>query len=194
MEHSGTRLAPIMVLMQIFVDRDRNYAALEEILANSIAITLDTIDFRILKELSQDGRASDVSVGERINLSSSAVARRRKLMEEAGIIDGYNVSVNLAALGFSGVVFVAVELNSQAENVLNEFEQAVVQCPSMSYCGFVSGDTDFIIMIHVTSFNDYDKIYRQELSILPHVSKIRSSFVMREVARRTNPPTIFQKR
>ncbi len=116
------------------------------------------------------------------------------MMEDSGIIGGYNVSVNLNALGFSGVVLVAIELNSQAENVLNEFEQAVVKCPSMSYCGFVSGDTDFIIMIHVTSFNDYDTIYRQELSILPHVSKIRSSFVLREVARRANPPTIFDKR
>lgn len=158
---------------------------------NTASISLDEIDFRILKALSDDARASDVAVGEQINLSSSAIARRRKAMEDSGIISGYNASINLHALGLSGVVLVAIELSSQAENILNEFEQAVVQCPSMSYCGFVSGDTDFIIMIHVTSFNDYDKIYRQELSILPHVAKIRSSFVMREVARRANPPAIF---
>ena len=98
----------------------------------------------------------------------------------------------LEPLGFGGVVIVSVELNSQAENILNEFEQEVMKCPSISYCGFISGDIDFIIMIHVDSFNEYDKIYRKELSILPHVSRIRSSFVMREVSRRVNPPVIFE--
>lgn len=161
---------------------------------NSGAITLDGTDYRILRVLSEDGRASDVSIGEKINLSSTAVARRRKIMEEDGIIAGYNANLSLHALGFSGVVMVAIELKSQAENVLNEFEQEVIKCPSISYCGFVSGDTDFIIMIHVSSFNDYDKIYRKELSILPHVAKIRSSFVMREVTRRANVPIIFSKK
>ncbi|MGK2909191.1 MAG: Lrp/AsnC family transcriptional regulator [Sphingobium sp.] len=159
---------------------------------NSLTVSLDASDYRILQALSEDGRASDVWVGEQINLSSSAVARRRKIMEEAGVITGYNANLDLTSLGFSGVVMVAIELSSQAENALNEFEQEVIKCPSISYCGFVSGDTDFIIMIHVSSFNNYDHIYRQELSILPHVAKIRSSFVLREVARRINPPTIFE--
>ena len=159
-----------------------------------ITISLDAVDFRILRERSEDGRASDVSIGERINLSSTAVARRRKIMEESGVIAGYSASLNMSAIGFSGVVVVAIELVSQAENILNEFEREVMNCPSISYCAFISGDTDFIIIIHVSSLNDYDSIYRKELSILPHVSKIRSSFVMREVARRTNPPVLFERR
>ena len=155
--------------------------------------TLDEADYRILRELSEDARASDVAIGERIHLSSSSVARRRKAMEESGIIAGYDARLDMGKLGFSGVVVVAVELSSQAEGILNEFELEVVKCPSISYCGFVSGDTDFLILIHVSSLNDYDTIYRQELSILPHVSKIRSSFVLRQVTRRVNPPSILKK-
>jgi DNA-binding Lrp family transcriptional regulator len=155
---------------------------------------LDATDYRILRELCSDGRAADVLLGERINLSSTAVARRRKIMEENGIILGYNANINMTSLGFSGVVMVAIELRSQAEQVLIEFEREVVKCPSISYCGFVSGDTDFMIVIHVNSFNDYDCIYRRELANLPHVAKIRSSFVMREVARRVTPPVVFEGR
>ncbi|MBN9589364.1 MAG: Lrp/AsnC family transcriptional regulator [Alphaproteobacteria bacterium] len=158
---------------------------------NSNTVTLDATDYRILRELLRDGRVADVQLGERINLSSTAVARRRKIMEENGIIAGYNANINMSSLGFNGVVMVAIELSSQAEHVLVEFEREVVKCPSISYCGFVSGDTDFMIMIHVNSFNDYDRIYRRELSNLPHVAKIRSSFVLREVARRLTPPVVF---
>lgn len=156
-------------------------------------IELDAVDYRILRALSEDGRISDVALGEAINLSSTAVARRRRILEESGVIEGYSAKLSLKALGFAGTVVVMVELSSQAEQVLVEFERDVIKCPSVSFCGFVSGDTDFMILIHVSSLDEYDKIYREELSNLPHVSKIRSSFVLREVARRSNVPIIFER-
>ncbi|PXW68494.1 DNA-binding Lrp family transcriptional regulator [Blastomonas natatoria] len=159
----------------------------------STTLELDRVDFRILEALAIEGRMSDVALGEMINLSSTAVARRRRLMEEAGIITGYTANLSLQSLGFSGVVIVMIELRSQAEDILDSFEQEVIKCPSISYCGFISGDTDFLIMIHVSSLDEYDEIYRRELSNLPHVAKIRSSFVLREVARRSTVPIIFER-
>src|SRR6201996_733919 len=117
-------------------------------MTNSDMNTLDATDFRILRELSHDGRATDVLLGERINLSSTAVARRRRILEDNKVITGYNANINMGSLGLAGVVMVAIELTSQAEHVLAEFEREVVKCRSISYCGFVSGDTDFVIMLH----------------------------------------------
>lgn len=141
--------------------------------------------------LSEDGRASDVALGEQINLSSTAVARRRRILEERGIITAYNASLNLQALGYGGVVIVSIELQSQSEAALVAFEKAVIECASMSYCGFISGDVDFIAIFHVNTFNDYDRIYRAEIATLPHVARIRSSFIMRQVSRRPNPAVVF---
>ncbi len=152
---------------------------------------LNAADFRILRELVGDGRASDVSLSERVHLSSTAAARRRKVLEERGLIKGYTAELDTNRLGFSIGVLVQIELSSQAEQVLNEFEEAVVRCPSMSFCSFVSGETDFIMMIHVRSFEDYDRVYRKELSTLPHVARIRSSFLMREVAQRRVAPVVL---
>ena len=159
---------------------------------NDSGITdIDAIDYRILRELAIDGRASDVALSERVHLSSTAVARRRKILEERGAVRGYSADLDMARLGFGIVVIVMIELRSQAENVLVEFETAVVKCPSMSYCSFVSGNVDFLMIVHVKSFEDYDRVYRSELSMLPHVAKIRSSFVMREVAQRAVPPVLL---
>ena len=152
---------------------------------------IDATDHRIMRELCRDGRASDVALSERVHLSSTAVARRRKLLEDRGYLQGYSADLDLASLGFGTTVIVAIELSSQAERSLNEFEAAVVNCPSMSFCSFVSGDTDFIMMIHVKSFEDYDRVYRRELSTLPHVAKIRSSFVMRKVIDRKLPAALL---
>jgi Lrp/AsnC family leucine-responsive transcriptional regulator len=154
----------------------------------------DSTDFKIMQALCEDGRISDVMLGEKVFLSSTAVARRRKILEERGAITGYGAGLDLTMLGLGIVVMVAIELRSQAETVLNEFEEAVALCPSVTFCSFVSGDTDFLMMIHVRSFADYDRVYRSELATLPHVAKIRSSFVMRRVTNRTVPPALFRGR
>ncbi|WP_374144936.1 Lrp/AsnC family transcriptional regulator [Sphingomonas sp. 28-63-12] len=163
-------------------------------MTDSSAFALDTMDYRILRELGGDGRASDVALSDRVNLSSTAVARRRKALEESGAIQGYSADFDFAKLGFGIVVIVMIELSSQAEQALVEFESAVIKCPSMSYCSFISGNTDFLMIVHVRSFEDYDRVYRSELSMLPHVAKIRSSFVMREVTRRNVPPAVLAGR
>lgn len=153
---------------------------------------LDGTDLRILNHLVADGRTSDVALGERVHLSSTATARRRKILEDRGVIRGYTAELNMAALGYGIDVLVSIELSSQAEQSLNEFESAVVRCPSMSFCSFVSGETDFIMMIHVRSFDDYDRVYRSELSTLPHVARIRSSFLMRSVEKRIVAPVALE--
>ena len=151
---------------------------------------LDNTDFRILRALVEDGRAPDVVLGEQVNLSSTATARRRKILEERNIVSGYSAIIDRKKLGFTISVLVLIELSSQAESNVLEFEQAVLKCPSMSFCSFISGENDFMMLIDVTSFDDYDRIYRIELSNLPYVSKIRSSFLMREVARRRVAPVV----
>ncbi|MFA6117432.1 MAG: hypothetical protein WC729_25770 [Sphingomonas sp.] len=48
------------------------------------------------------------------------------------------------------------------------------------------------MIVHVKSFEDYDRAYRSELSILPYAAKIHSSFLMCEVAVRAVPPVLLQ--
>jgi len=118
-------------------------------------LIIDRTDSRILRELWKDGRLSDVVLGDRVHLSSTAAGRRRKILEESGAIRGYTAYFDMANLGFSIVVLVAIELVSQAEQVLNEFETAVMKCPSMSYCSFVSGDTDFFTRLVLFAVMQY---------------------------------------
>lgn len=153
--------------------------------------TIDRTDLRILSGLVENGRAADVALGEKVNLSSTAVARRRRILEDAGLISGYSAIIDQAKLGYTITVLVLIELNSQEESKLVEFEEAVLACPSMSFCSFISGENDFMMLINVRSFEHYDTVYRSELSKLPSVAKIRSSFLMHEVARRRIAPTIL---
>lgn len=152
----------------------------------------DAVDRRIAAALNADGRITDVALGDQISLSSTAVARRRKLMEESRLITGYSANIDPAQLGFNTTVLVSVELNSQSAEALTAFEDAVTECSSISWCSFVSGDADFLMIVHARSLEDYYRIYRAEFSNLPHVAKIKSSFVMREVTKLFLPPVMLK--
>ena len=52
-------------------------------------MSLDHIDTSILSVLADNARASQVELAEQIGLSSTAIARRQKALEEAGLIRGY---------------------------------------------------------------------------------------------------------
>src|SRR6267154_6234897 len=62
---------------------------------------LDNIDATILSELTINACASQVELAERVGLSSTAIARRQKVLEEEGFIRGYQAVLDLTRFGLS---------------------------------------------------------------------------------------------
>jgi len=60
---------------------------------------LDATDRRILRILSQDGRASYQAVADEVGLSRPAIMERVKRLEEAGFIRGYRVQLDRGKVG-----------------------------------------------------------------------------------------------
>ncbi len=86
--------------------------------------SLDTLDRAILSALVIDGRQSQVQLAERIPLSSTAIARRIKALEEHGVLEGYQAKISRAALGLEMTVIVQVSLRSQDAQLLGDFDRA----------------------------------------------------------------------
>ena len=151
-------------------------------------ISLDRIDRSILHELQLDGRISNIKLAERINLSESACLRRVKLLEEAGIIGGYAMLINQAAVGLSGNVFVEITLNRQRREDQDAFEAGVAQVPEVMECYLMSGDYDYLLRVVVADAGDYERIHHEQLTSLPGVARVRSSFALRAATKRTELP------
>jgi Lrp/AsnC family transcriptional regulator, leucine-responsive regulatory protein len=149
--------------------------------AGNKIMDIDKIDTTILSELAINARASQVELAERVGLSSTAIARRQKVLEEEGFIRGYQAVLDLARFGLSTTVLVRVTLESQNEEALKSFEAAVIDCPSVVRCFLMSGSDDYIVIVMARDIEDFERIHRTELSRLPRVARIQSSFAMREV-------------
>lgn len=149
---------------------------------------LDKTDRLILNQLQQDGKLSNVNLAERVNLSESACLRRVKALEQGGVIERYATIVNQEAVGISGNVFVEITLESQQQEELAVFEQAVQEIPEVMECYLMSGDFDYLVRVVVTDIQDYERLHHNALTKLPGVSRVRSSFSLRTVTKQTSLP------
>ncbi len=147
--------------------------------------TLDRTDRRILATLQTDARMTNAALAESVNLSPSACLRRVRRLEQSGVIAGYVTRLDRAAIGLGTSVFVEIALTSQQEDVLDEFEAAVVEVPEVLSCHLMAGNADYLLHVATADVEDYERIHRAHLARLPHVAQLRSSFALRTVCDRT---------
>ena len=147
---------------------------------------LDKLDLAVLNELQVNGRMTSAELGDRVGLSPSAALRRVRRLEEAGVISRYVMLLDPAAIGRTVSVFVEISLDSQAEELLDEFEAAIRAAPEVMSCHLMAGAADYLVHVVCVDVADYERIHRQHLASLPQVSRLRSSFAIREVCARTD--------
>ena len=151
-------------------------------------MTLDRYDKLILEALQEDGRISNVQLAQRVSLSESACLRRVRALEESGLIDRYVALVSQNAAGLSGNVFVQIGLQREVESDLAAFEQAVRDIPEVMECYLMSGEFDYLVRVVVSDMADFERIHKTELTRLPGVARVNSSFAIRTVRRKTELP------
>ena len=156
-------------------------------------MNLDTLDKAILAALVEDGRRSQVQLSERVPLSPTAIARRIRALEDAGVIEGYQARVSRRALGLDMMIIVNISLKSQSQELLDAFEKAVAAAPSVVSCHLMSGEDDYLLTILARDLSDYERIHKEEFSSFPGVVRLRSSFALREITRRALPASSLNR-
>jgi Lrp/AsnC family transcriptional regulator, leucine-responsive regulatory protein len=147
-------------------------------------LQLDSIDRHIVEFLLRRGRATHIEVGDEVGLSPSAAYRRIQALESNGIIRGYQAEVDQAALGFGITVMVLIRLESQSAACLEAFENAVTGCSNVSSCLMMAGELDYLLGVCVADVADYQNVHKDQLSRLPGVARVESSFVVKTVVSR----------
>lgn len=139
------------------------------------------LDERLLRELQKDSGRSIAELAESVGMSSSAVHRRVRSLEEAGAIRGYAARLDPRALGLNMQVFVEISLSNQSQDSMERFEEAALRFEEVLSCHLLSGDADYMLRIAAKDLDHFDRIHRNALAKLPGVASMKSSFSIREV-------------
>ena len=139
---------------------------------------LDAIDRKILKELQEDGRITNVELARRVGISAPPCLRRMRALEEAGYIKGYRALLDEKLLGYEVTVFAMVHLTSQAEADLKAFEDFVRKEPLVRECWMLSGEIDFVLKCVAPDLKTF-QAFVAELTAAPHVRNVKTSLTLR---------------
>jgi len=142
-------------------------------------IKLDKIDRKILRDLQDNGRITNVDLAKNAGISAPPCLRRVRALEEAGYIKGYHAVLNAPMLGYGVTVFAHVGLSSQSEADLRRFQEQVDTWPEVRECHMLAGETDFVLKVVAEDWDNYQKFLTTKLTATPGVAHVRSSLVIR---------------
>lgn len=136
---------------------------------------MDIIDRRILACLKENSRENAKTIGEKVNLSTSAVIERIKKMENSGLIERYTTIINQSILGRETTAFISVSLEHPRFN--EEFIRLVEENTSIAECHYIAGDFDFILKVITKNGKTLETVLNYIKSI-NGVSLTRTSVVL----------------
>jgi len=141
-------------------------------------VKLDRIDLRILRDLQDDGRMTNVELARRAGISAPPCLRRVRALEEARYIRSYHAELDPEQLGFEVMFFALVGLDNQSEPVLTAFETMVADWPEVRECHMARGPHDF--MLKVVAHNmAHENELTTKLTSAPHVATVLTMQVIR---------------
>jgi Lrp/AsnC family leucine-responsive transcriptional regulator len=150
--------------------------------------TLDRIDLHLLSELQKDGRRSMVELAQICGLSPTPCARRVRLLEKAGIIQGYTAIIDPAAIALKVSGFVQVKLERHTDTNVAQFRRALEPVDEVVSCHAITGEHDFILQVLATDLDTFNDVVMKRLLRIPCVRDVHSSIVLNTVKRSVRIP------
>ncbi|HLS68668.1 MAG TPA: Lrp/AsnC family transcriptional regulator [Kiloniellales bacterium] len=142
---------------------------------------LDDVDRHILRVLRRNARISNAALAEEVGLSPSACLRRVRILEQEGVIRGYTAIIGRSAEDEGIAVIIQITLERQTEEYFRRFEAAVRRFAEIRECYLMTGVADYLLRVNVEQGDDFERIHKDILSVLPGVSRIHSNFSIRNV-------------
>ena len=149
---------------------------------------LDSIDLKILRELQEDARISNVELADRVGLSPAPCLRRVRALEEAGVVRRYVALLDPESVELGVTVFVQISLDLQVEGRLEIFEKTILRRAEVVDCYLMTGDSDYLLRIVVRDVAAYEQFLKESLTRIEGVASIKSSFALRPVKNSTALP------
>lgn len=140
---------------------------------------VDAIDRRLLAELQDEGRVTNVELAQRVGLTAPPCLRRVRALEDAGVIKGYHAELDASKLGFAITVFALVSLKSQAEESLRQFEEHMKTLAEVRECHMLNGEIDFILKIVSRDLQSFQEFLTSKLTPAPNVASVKTSLTIR---------------
>ncbi len=149
----------------------------------SEAVSLDSIDRRIIAALQQRGRLSFEELGGEVGLSASAALRRVRQLEEAGVLAGYAALVSARKVGLGLTAYIQVRMakpsGGDKRSPLDLIAASAQGWGEVVECVSLTGEMDLLLKVMVVDMEHFSRFVMDTLLKHPSVQDCKTSFVMK---------------
>lgn len=124
-------------------------------------ISLDRIDASILSAVQKNNRITSEELGNAVGLSATACQRRLKALRKEGVIEGDVSIVSPKAVGRHVFMLVLVSLERERADIIDKFKKSIRNTPEVMTGYYVTGDSDFVLVITSKDMEDYERFTRK---------------------------------
>ncbi len=146
-------------------------------------MTLDDLDYAILRALSVDATQSAGALGRQLGLSQPATWRRIRRLEDEGVILGRRLDLDAEKLGLGVTVFLGIKLATKGRLSLEDFERAVRAIPEVQSVEHVLGLYDYRLRVVARDIADFERVLRRRIMTLPAVGNVDANVLLSEERR-----------
>ncbi|MDX2524781.1 Lrp/AsnC family transcriptional regulator [Streptomyces europaeiscabiei] len=142
---------------------------------------MDTIDEKIITELTRNGRISHSELASKVLLSRNAVRQRIERLEREGHVAGYTIV--RAGGDTSDVVSALVLVYRQDRMRGGDVLAALKRIPEVAICEILSGDFDIMVRLEAASLERIRNIW-EDIAEMPGVRDTVTALTLSRVVNR----------
>ncbi len=128
---------------------------------------------RVLQFLLENSRLTDTNIAEKLNISSQAVGRIRKELEEEKVIESYRAKLNSNKLGIK--VFTLIKISILKESKKKEIEQEIMALKNtIVFIKTMDGDMNYTLIMGFPLLEEMEDFINGE-------TELRKNIIVKEV-------------
>ena len=142
---------------------------------------IDAIDRKILHHVQRDNLLTSARLSELVGLSQTSVQRRLARLRATKAIEADIAVVSPEAVGRPLTMLIAVELARERSDIIDRFKRAVRERAEVISAYYVTGETDFMLIVSAKDMQDYEAFTRDFFYNNPDIKGFKTTVVMNRI-------------
>jgi len=147
------------------------------------SLQLDPLDCQLLDLLQADAGRTNEQLALEVGLSPSAIQRRIRRLEAAGVIERRVALVDPARLASSALFVVGVEVERERPELVQPLRAWLRNQPAVQQAYYVTGSADYVLLVTAPSIAEFDALMTRMMSDNPNVRRFTTNVVMTAIKR-----------
>ena len=144
---------------------------------------LDRLDRKLLAELQEDASLTSDRLADRVGLSASAVHRRVRRLEKAGVIERRIAVVDPLKVGRGALFIVGVEVERERPELVQRLRAWIHGEPAIQQAHYVTGSADYVLLVTARDIAEFDGLMSELMAANPNVRRFTTNVVMSTIKR-----------